>query len=38
VRPVGEWIESARKGLKTETARKVAEAALTLSPMSWRGR
>ncbi len=38
VRPVGEWIESARKGLKTETARKIAEAALTLSPMSWRGR
>ncbi|KDN20396.1 HD domain-containing protein [Amycolatopsis rifamycinica] len=38
VRPVGEWIESARKGLKTETARKVAEAAMTLSPLSWRGR
>ncbi|MEV5715802.1 HD domain-containing protein [Amycolatopsis mediterranei] len=38
VRPVDEWIESARKGLKTETARKVAEAAMTLSPLSWRGR
>jgi putative hydrolase of HD superfamily len=38
VRPVGEWIESARKGLRTETARKVAEAAMTLSPLAWRGR
>ncbi|MDS0133544.1 HD domain-containing protein [Amycolatopsis sp. NPDC004772] len=38
VRPVDEWIESARKGLKTETARKVAEAAMTLSPLAWRGR
>ncbi|WP_410617464.1 HD domain-containing protein [Amycolatopsis sp. lyj-109] len=38
VRPVDEWIESARKGLRTETARKVAEAAMTLSPLSWRGR
>ncbi|MEU5261761.1 HD domain-containing protein [Amycolatopsis sp. NPDC021455] len=38
VRPVDEWIESARKGLKTETARKIAEAALTLSPLSWRSR
>ncbi|MFJ1766627.1 HD family hydrolase [Amycolatopsis sp. NPDC088138] len=38
VQRVDEWIESARKGLTTETARKVAEAALTLSPLSWRGR
>jgi putative hydrolase of HD superfamily len=38
VRPVDEWIESARTGLKTETARKIAEAALTLSPLAWRGR
>ncbi|RSM39511.1 HD domain-containing protein [Amycolatopsis balhimycina DSM 5908] len=38
VRPVDEWIESARKGLTTETARKIAEAALTLSPLSWRDR
>jgi putative hydrolase of HD superfamily len=37
VRPVDEWIESARQGLKTETARKVAAAAMTLSPLSWRG-
>ena len=38
VRPVDEWIESARKGLTTETAKKIAEAALTLSPMAWRDR
>ena len=38
VRPVDEWIGSARKGLRTETARNVAEAALTLSPLAWRGR
>ncbi|WP_439384058.1 HD domain-containing protein [Amycolatopsis lexingtonensis] len=38
VRPVDEWIASARKGLKTETAKKIAEAALTLPPLSWRGR
>ena len=38
VQRVDEWIESAQKGLKTETARKIAEAALTLSPMSWRDR
>ncbi|MEA5359136.1 HD domain-containing protein [Amycolatopsis sp., V23-08] len=38
VQRVDEWIESARKGLTTETARKVAEAALTLSPLSWRDR
>jgi putative hydrolase of HD superfamily len=38
VQRVGEWIESAQKGLKTETARKIAEAALTLSPMAWRDR
>ncbi|OXM60148.1 HD domain-containing protein [Amycolatopsis vastitatis] len=38
VRPVDEWIESSRKGLTTETARKIAEAALTMSPLSWRGR
>jgi putative hydrolase of HD superfamily len=38
VQRVDEWIESARKGLKTETARKIAEAALTLSPLSWRDR
>lgn len=38
VRRVDEWIESARKGLTTETAKRVAEAALTLSPMAWRDR
>ncbi|GAB3135947.1 HD domain-containing protein [Amycolatopsis sp. NPDC004378] len=38
VQRVDEWIESARKGLKTETARKIAEAALTLSPLAWRDR
>jgi len=38
VRRVDEWIESARKGLTTETARNIAEAALTLSPLSWRDR
>jgi putative hydrolase of HD superfamily len=36
VRPVGEWIESARTGLHTETARKIADAAVALSPLSWR--
>jgi putative hydrolase of HD superfamily len=38
VQHVDEWIESARKGLTTETARKIAEAALKLSPLSWRER
>jgi putative hydrolase of HD superfamily len=38
VRRVDEWITSARKGLTTETARKIAESALTLSPLSWRDR
>ncbi|WP_410666462.1 HD domain-containing protein [Amycolatopsis sp. cmx-4-68] len=38
VQRVDEWIESAQKGLTTETARKIAEAALTLSPLSWRDR
>jgi putative hydrolases of HD superfamily len=32
------WIESARNDLKTETARRVAEAAINLSPLSWRER
>ncbi len=35
---VNGWIESARKGIKTETGRKVAEAALMLSPLAWRDR
>lgn len=32
------WIESGRKSLTTETARRVAEAAVTLSPLAWRER
>lgn len=32
------WIDSARKSLSTGTARKTAEAALTLSPLAWRER
>ncbi|GLZ39683.1 HD domain-containing protein [Actinokineospora sp. NBRC 105648] len=32
------WVDSARKGLTTETAQRVAEAALALSPMAWRDR
>lgn len=32
------WIDSALKGVKTETARKIAEAALTISPLAWRDR
>jgi putative hydrolase of HD superfamily len=32
------WIDSARKDLSTETARAVAEAALTVSPLTWRDR
>ncbi|WP_086662065.1 HD domain-containing protein [Lentzea kentuckyensis] len=35
---VAGWIDSARKGLATETARRVAEAAVTLSPLAWRDR
>lgn len=38
VRRVDGWIESARKSIKTDTARGIAEAALTLSPLSWRDR
>lgn len=32
------WIESALQGLKTETARRLAEAAISTSPLSWRDR
>lgn len=32
------WIESARKDLKTPTAQRIAEAALTQSPLAWRDR
>lgn len=38
VRRVDGWIESAVKGLVTETAMRVAEAALTISPLAWRDR
>jgi putative hydrolase of HD superfamily len=32
------WIESARKALTTETGRRIAEAAVSLSPLAWRRR
>lgn len=38
VQRVDGWIESARKGLKTETGQRIADAAATLSPMAWRER
>jgi putative hydrolase of HD superfamily len=38
VHRVDGWIDSARKSLRTETARRVAEAAVTLSPLVWRDR
>lgn len=38
VRRVDGWIDSARKGLKTATAQRIAEAALNLSPLAWRDR
>ena len=31
-------LRTARKGLATETARRVAEAAVALSPLTWRDR
>jgi putative hydrolase of HD superfamily len=38
IRRVDGWIESAHKGIKTETAHRIANAALTLSPLEWRDR
>jgi putative hydrolase of HD superfamily len=38
VQRVDGWIDSARKGLTTETARRIAEAAVHLSPLTWRER
>jgi putative hydrolase of HD superfamily len=38
VRRVDGWIESARKSIKTETGRRIAEAAVNLSPLAWRDR
>lgn len=32
------WIDSSRNSLRTDTARRVAEAALHTSPLAWRGR
>lgn len=36
VRRVSGWIDSARKDLKTETSQRIAEAAMSLSPLAWR--
>lgn len=38
VNRVDGWIESARKSLTTDTGRRVAEAAVSLSPLAWRDR
>jgi putative hydrolase of HD superfamily len=38
VQRVDGWIEPALKGMKTETARRIAEAAVALSPLAWRDR
>jgi len=38
VQRVEGWIDSARKDLKTATARGIAEAAVTTSPLAWRNR
>ena len=38
VRRVDGWIDSARQGLRTGTSRRIAEAAVSLSPLSWRDR
>jgi putative hydrolases of HD superfamily len=38
VRRVDGWIESARKDLTTETARRFADAAVHVSVLSWRDR
>jgi len=38
VQRVDGWIDSANKNFTTETARRVAEAAITLSPLAWRNR
>lgn len=32
------WIDSASKGLRTPTAQRIAEAAVNLSPLTWRER
>jgi putative hydrolase of HD superfamily len=38
VRRVDGWIESACRDLKTETGRRIADAAVNVSPLSWRDR
>ena len=38
VRRTDGWIASARKDLHTETSRRIAEAAVNLSPLAWRDR
>lgn len=38
VQRVDGWIDSARTDLKTETGRRIAEAALRVSPLAWRDR
>ena len=38
VHRVAGWIDSARKELSTGTARRIAEAAVTTSPLAWRDR
>ena len=32
------WIDSSRSSLRTDTARRIADAALHTSPLAWRGR
>ncbi|MFC7479239.1 HD family hydrolase [Luedemannella flava] len=32
------WIDSSRRALKTRTAGRIADAALTISPLAWRDR
>ncbi|TDW65629.1 HD domain-containing protein [Kribbella pratensis] len=36
VERVQSWIDSSRASLKTETAQRIADVALTISPLSWR--
>jgi len=38
VHRVDGWIDSARKSLTTMTSQRIAEAAITLSPLVWRNR
>nr|MDT0656747.1 hypothetical protein [Micromonospora sp. DSM 115978] len=38
VHRVDGWIESARSSLNTATAQRIAEAAVSTSPLAWRDR